>query len=70
MTGVLGNFGALIMPPWNTSICWQSILITYLYDLAFSLGKPGPAAAISLIMLLIVFAFTVLYLRLRRDDAA
>ena len=46
------------------------ILITYLYDLAFSLGKPGPAAAISLIMLLIVFAFTVLYLRLRRDDAA
>ena len=46
------------------------ILITYLYDLAFSLGKPGPAAAISLIMLLIVFAFTVLYLRLRKDDAA
>ena len=46
------------------------ILITYLYDLAFRLGKPGPAAAISLIMLAILFAFTFLYLRLQPKDAS
>ena len=45
------------------------ILITYLYDLAFRLGKPGPAAAISLIMLAILFVFTFLYLRLQPKDA-
>ena len=45
------------------------ILITYLYDLAFRLGKPGPAAAISLIMLAILFVFTFIYLRLQPKDA-
>ena len=45
------------------------ILITYLYDLAFRLGTPGPAAAISLIMLAILFVFTFIYLRLQPKDA-
>jgi len=43
------------------------ILITYLYELAFRLGRPGPAAAVSLVMLAIVFAFTFLYLRLQKQ---
>ena len=46
------------------------ILITYLYDLAFRLGRPGPAAAISLIMLVIVFSFTLLYLRMQGRERA
>jgi len=43
------------------------ILVTYAYQLAFSLGRPGPAAAISIVMLAIVLTFTALYLRLRRN---
>ena len=46
------------------------ILVTYLYELAFRLGRPGPAAAVSLAMLLIVFGFTMVYLRLQRREAA
>lgn len=42
------------------------ILITYLYELAFRLGRPGPAAAVSLVMLAIVFVFTFLYLRMQK----
>lgn len=45
------------------------ILVTYAYELAFRLGRPGPAAAVSIVMLAIVFAFTMLYLRLARDRA-
>ena len=45
------------------------ILVTYLYELAFRLGRPAPAAAVSLVMLAIVFAFTALYVRLQaRSD--
>lgn len=43
------------------------ILVTYAYELAFRLGRPGPAAAVSVVMLAIVFAFTGVYLRLRRE---
>jgi multiple sugar transport system permease protein len=43
------------------------ILVTYAYQLAFSLGRPGPAAAISVLMLAIVLAFTMLYLRMQRE---
>lgn len=46
------------------------ILVTYLYELAFRLGRPGPAAAVSLVMLAIVFAFTMLYVRMQRERAA
>ena len=46
------------------------ILVTYLYELSFYLGRPGPAAAVSLVMLAIVFTFTAIYIRLRRDEAA
>lgn len=45
------------------------ILVTYAYELAFRLGRPGPAAAVSVVMLAIVFAFTALYLRLRREQS-
>jgi multiple sugar transport system permease protein len=45
------------------------ILVTYAYQLAFSLGRPGPAAAVSVLMLAIVLAFTVVYLRLQREQA-
>ncbi len=45
------------------------ILVTYAYELAFRLGRPGPAAAVSVLMLLIVFAFTAVYLRLQRQTA-
>jgi len=41
------------------------ILVTYLYELSFRLGRPGQAATVSLAMLAIVFAFTFVYLRLR-----
>lgn len=41
------------------------ILVTYLYELGFRLGRPGEAAAVSLIMLLILFAFSVAYLRVQ-----
>lgn len=40
------------------------ILVTYLYQLAFRLGRLGEAAAISLIMLAILLAFTAVYVRL------
>lgn len=46
------------------------ILVTYLYELAFYLGRPGPAAAVSLVMLAVVFAFTMLYVRMQRERAA
>jgi multiple sugar transport system permease protein len=45
------------------------ILVTYLYDLSFNLGRPGPAAAVSLVMLAIVFCATALYMRLREREA-
>ncbi|HEX3346704.1 MAG TPA: sugar ABC transporter permease [Acetobacteraceae bacterium] len=45
------------------------ILVTYAYELAFRLGRPGPAAAVSIVMLGIVLAFTALYLRLQRQAA-
>jgi len=45
------------------------ILVTYAYQLAFTLGRPGPAAAISVLMLAMVLAFTMLYLRLQREPA-
>jgi multiple sugar transport system permease protein len=41
------------------------ILVTYLYELSFALGRPGMAAAVSLIVLAIVFTFTAFYVRLR-----
>ncbi len=41
------------------------ILVTYLYELGFRLGRPGEAAAVSLIMLVILFAFSVAYLRVQ-----
>jgi multiple sugar transport system permease protein len=40
------------------------ILVTYLYHLAFRLGKLGEAAAVSLVMLAILLAFTALYVKL------
>jgi len=46
------------------------ILVTYLYQLAFRLGRPGPAAAVSLAMLVIVFAITMVYVRMQREEAA
>ena len=45
------------------------ILVTYLYELSFRLGRPGQAAAVSLLMLVIVFTFTALYLRQQRAVA-
>ncbi len=45
------------------------ILVTYAYELAFRLGRPGPAAAVSVVMLAIVFLFTLLYLRQQREAA-
>ncbi|WP_118178533.1 carbohydrate ABC transporter permease [Paraburkholderia phosphatilytica] len=41
------------------------ILVTYLYELGFRLGRPGEAAAVSLIMLVMLFIFSMLYLRLQ-----
>ncbi len=46
------------------------ILVTYLYQLAFYIGRPGPAAAVSLVMLAIVFVFTAIYIRMQRERAA
>jgi multiple sugar transport system permease protein len=46
------------------------ILVTYLYELSFRLGRPGPAAAVSIAMLAIVLAFTALYMRLQSDSEA
>lgn len=44
------------------------ILVTYLYELSFRLGRPGQAAVVSLAMLGIVFTFTFFYLRLRVSE--
>ncbi|MDE1180157.1 sugar ABC transporter permease [Paraburkholderia sp.] len=41
------------------------ILVTYLYELGFRLGRPGQAAAVSLIMLVMLFVFSIAYLRLQ-----
>lgn len=46
------------------------ILVTYLYELSFRLGRPGPAAAVSIAMLAIVLCFTSIYVRLRRAEPA
>ena len=46
------------------------ILVTYLYEVAFRLGRPGAAAAVSLVMLAIVFAATMVYLRMQREVSA
>ncbi|AKU23133.1 sugar ABC transporter permease [Massilia sp. MB5] len=46
------------------------ILVTYLYELGFRLGRPGQAAAISLIMLAILLAFTWLYIRMQPKEEA
>jgi multiple sugar transport system permease protein len=46
------------------------ILVTYLYELSFRLGRPGQAAAVSLAMLAIVFCFTMAYMRVRAPEAA
>ena len=46
------------------------ILVTYLYELAFRIGQPGLAAAVSVAMLAIVFAITMVYLRLEEREAA
>jgi multiple sugar transport system permease protein len=41
------------------------ILVTYLYERGFRLGKPGEAAAVSLVMLAMLMAFTALYLKIQ-----
>jgi multiple sugar transport system permease protein len=47
------------------------ILVTYLYEMAFRLGRPGEAAAVSLIMLAILMLFTGIYIRLQgKGDSA
>jgi multiple sugar transport system permease protein len=45
------------------------ILVTYLYQMAFYLGRPGPAAVVSLVVLAIVFIATAIYMRLRERTA-
>lgn len=40
------------------------ILVTYLYKLAFRIGKLGEASAVSLVMLAILLVFTAIYIRL------
>jgi len=46
------------------------ILVTYLYELGFRLGRPGEAAAVSLIMLVMLFAFSMVYLRMQPKSAS
>jgi multiple sugar transport system permease protein len=46
------------------------ILVTYLYELSFRLGRPGMAAAVSLAMLAIVFVFTMIYMRMQSREPA
>ncbi|MFZ6745220.1 carbohydrate ABC transporter permease [Undibacterium sp. JH2W] len=46
------------------------ILVTYLYELAFRLGRPGEAAAVSLVMLLMLLAFTGIYMRMQGGEHA
>jgi multiple sugar transport system permease protein len=38
--------------------------------LSFGLGRPGPAAAVSIVMLAVVLAFTIVYARLQGREAA
>jgi multiple sugar transport system permease protein len=47
------------------------ILVTYLYKLAFRVGRLGEAAAVSLIMFAILLVFTLVYVRLamREEEA-
>jgi multiple sugar transport system permease protein len=45
------------------------ILVTYLYELSFRLGRPGQASAVALVMLAIVLCFTLVYMRLRQYEA-
>jgi len=40
------------------------ILVTYLYKLGFRFGKLGEASALSLLMFVVLLAFTILYVRL------
>ncbi len=44
------------------------ILVTYLYELGFRLGRPGQAAAVSLIMLAMLLAFTFVYVRMQPKE--
>jgi len=44
------------------------ILVTYLYERGFRLGKPGEAAAVSLVMLAMLVCFTALYLRIQPKE--
>jgi multiple sugar transport system permease protein len=47
------------------------ILVTYLYKLAFRLGRLGEAASVSLIMFAVLLVFTLVYVRLAmREEAA
>ncbi|PXX44196.1 carbohydrate ABC transporter permease [Undibacterium pigrum] len=46
------------------------ILVTYLYELAFRLGRPGEAAAVSLVMLVMLLAFTGIYMRMQGGEHA
>ena len=46
------------------------ILVTYLYMLAFRLGEPGLAAAVSVLMLAMILAATMVYLRIEEQSAA
>ncbi|WP_018153082.1 carbohydrate ABC transporter permease [Leeia oryzae] len=45
------------------------ILVTYLYELGFRLGRPGEAAAISLVMLSMLMIFTGLYIRMQPKES-
>ncbi|MEO6013702.1 MAG: sugar ABC transporter permease [Devosia sp.] len=44
------------------------ILVTYLYKLAFRFGKVGEAAVLSLVMFLVLLAFTLIYLRISSTE--
>jgi multiple sugar transport system permease protein len=44
------------------------ILVTYLYKLAFKLGRIGEASAVSLIMLVVLLIFTFIYLRTQEKE--
>ena len=46
------------------------ILVTYLYKLAFRIGKLGEAAAVSLVMFAILLVFTMIYVRLAMREHA
>lgn len=46
------------------------ILVTHLYRLGFRIGKLGEASAVSLVMLAILLAFTIVYVRLAMREEA